>query len=126
MFDTLDNPFPVLGTTPTKNVQAGYASRPALEIPDDLSNTPPVLQPFYMPKLTKFRSRAIFADPTAARTRVITRHRSGINTLFGDGSARWIDLQQFDQPEALWPEPTFPPTSNYNVTQDSIWSSLDR
>jgi prepilin-type N-terminal cleavage/methylation domain-containing protein/prepilin-type processing-associated H-X9-DG protein len=125
MFDTPDNPFPRSGT-PTKNIQAGYASRPQLELPDDLSNPPPATQPFYMPKLNKFHSRAILADLTSARTRVITRHKTGINVLFGDGSARWIDLKQFDQPESSWPEPAFPPAAAYNATQDAIWSSLDR
>jgi hypothetical protein len=126
MFDTLDNPFPQLGTTPTKNIQAGYASRPQQELPDDLANPPVALQPFFMPKLMKFHSRAILADLTAARTRVITRHRIGINALFGDGSARWIDLKQFDQPENQWPEPTFPPSPSFNLTQEAIWNSLDR
>jgi prepilin-type N-terminal cleavage/methylation domain-containing protein/prepilin-type processing-associated H-X9-DG protein len=126
MFDTPDNPFPRPGATPTKNIQAGYAARPQLELPDDLANPPPTTQPFHMPKLNKFHSRAILADLTSARTRVITRHKTGINVLFGDGSARWIDLKQFDQPEANWPEPTFPPDAAYNATQDAIWNSLDR
>jgi prepilin-type N-terminal cleavage/methylation domain-containing protein/prepilin-type processing-associated H-X9-DG protein len=126
MFDTPDNPFPRAGVTPTKNIQAGYASRPQQELPDDLANPPLALQPFFMPKLNKFHSRAILADLTAARTRVITRHKSGINALFGDGSARWIPLKQFDQPEATWPEPLFPPDASFNATQDAIWSSLDR
>ena len=125
-FDTLDNPFPRAGVTPTKNIQSGYGARPQMEIPDDLANPPIALQPFFMPKLNKFRGRAILADLTSARTRVITRHKTGINALFGDGSARWIDLKSFDQPEARWPEPTFPPDAAYNATLDGIWNSIDR
>ena len=126
MFDTADNPFPRFGVTPTKNIQSGYGARPQQEIPDDLANPPPPLHPFFMPKLNRFRGQAILADLTAARTRVITRHKTGINSLFGDGSARWIDLNQFDQPESQWPEPTFPPASDYNPTLDAIWNAFDR
>ena len=124
-FDTADNPFPIYGVVPTKNIQSGYGARPQQEIPDDLANPPPALLPFAMPKLNRFRSRAILADLTAARTRVITRHRTGINVLFGDGGARWVDLKQFDQPPAQWPEPTFPPDPSYNATLDKIWAALD-
>jgi prepilin-type N-terminal cleavage/methylation domain-containing protein/prepilin-type processing-associated H-X9-DG protein len=124
-FDTSDNPFPAPGLAPTKNIQSGYGARPQQEIPDDLANPPPALRPFAMPKLNRFRSRAILADLTAARTRVITRHRTGINVLFGDGSARWVDLKRFDQAPAQWPEPTFPPDPTYNATVDTVWAALD-
>jgi prepilin-type N-terminal cleavage/methylation domain-containing protein/prepilin-type processing-associated H-X9-DG protein len=125
-FDTPDNPFPATGAAPAKNIQSGYGARPQREIPDDLANPPLALQPFALPKLNRFRSRAILADLTAARTRVITRHRTGINVLYGDGAARWVDLKLFDQPPAQWPEPTFPPDAAYNQTQDAIWTQLDR
>ena len=123
--NTSDNPFPAYGTLPTANIQSGYASRPQQEIPDDLANPPPALQPFVMPRLSRFRNRAILADLTAARTRVVTRHRTGINVLFGDGSARWSDLKRFDQPEPQWPEPTFPPAATYNATIDAVWTAID-
>lgn len=124
-FDTPDNPFPAPGLTPTKNIQSGYGARPQKEIPDDVANPPPALQPFAMPKLNRFRSRAILADLTAARTRVTTRHRTGINVLFGDGSARWVNLKHFDPAPAQWPEPTFPPDPTHNATLDTIWVALD-
>ena len=86
----------------------------------------PALLPFAMPKLAQFRSRAIFADLTSSRARVLTRHRTGVNVLFGDGSGRWVDLKRFDQAEQLWPEPTFPPDPAFNQTLEQIWTSLDR
>ncbi len=124
-FNTPENPFPSLGTAPTKNIQAGYGARPETEIPDDLANPPPPLQPLVLPRLTRFRSRAIFADLLSARMRVITRHRTGVNVLFGDGSVRWIPLAKFDRPEAQWPEPSFPPDPSFNSTLQSIWAVLD-
>jgi prepilin-type processing-associated H-X9-DG protein len=126
-FDTPDNPWPAAnGPSPTKNVQAGYAARPEREIPDDLASPPLTDPPFALPRLNKFKGKAIFADLTAARARVTSRHRVGINVLYGDGSARWVGLKSFDQPAINWPEPTFPPTPAFNATQDAIWNALDR
>jgi len=126
MFNTPDNPWPAKEVTPLVNIQAGYALRPNQQIPDDLANIPAALQPFAMPKLKRFRAQAILADLTAGRTRVITRHRTGINVLFAHGGAHWIPLGQFDQAPSQWPDPATPPVATFNATQDVIWSSLDR
>ncbi|HEY7089060.1 MAG TPA: type II secretion system protein [Tepidisphaeraceae bacterium] len=125
MYNTADNPWPDPGITPAANIQAGYGARPEQQIPDDLSNVPATLQPFHLPKLSKFRDKAILADLTSARTRVVTRHQNGINVLFGNGSARWVPLSSFTQPVNVWPEPALPPVTTYNGTQDSIWTALD-
>jgi prepilin-type N-terminal cleavage/methylation domain-containing protein/prepilin-type processing-associated H-X9-DG protein len=124
-FNTVENPWPPAGSTPTQNVQAGYAARPQREIADDLANPPAYLAPFVMPRLTDFRNSAILADLTASRTRVITRHRDGVNVLYGDGSAHWVPLMTFDQDAAAWPEPQVPPSPAFNGTADAIWTALD-
>jgi hypothetical protein len=121
-YDTPANPWPKAGTPPAMNVQAGYGTRPQDRIPDDLAAAPPGS----LPRFVRFRNNAIFADLTAARVRVLTRHRNGINVLYGHGGAKWVDLQAFDQPEADWPEPTFPPVDTFNDTHDLIWETLDR
>jgi hypothetical protein len=115
-----------MNTTPTANIQAGYSLRPNQQIPDDLTNIPAALQPFAMPRLKRFHNQAILADLTAARTRVITRHRTGINVLYGSGAAHWVPLSQFDQPAAQWPDPATPPVATFNATQDLIWPALDQ
>ena len=122
MFDTAANPWPAPTSTPLANVQSGYGTRPEISIPDNLSGQPQSV----LPRLTQFGNRAIFADLTSARTRVVTRHRRGANVLFANGGARWIQLSAFDQPAADWPEPTFPPSETYNTTQDRIWTAFDR
>jgi prepilin-type N-terminal cleavage/methylation domain-containing protein len=122
MFNTPDNPWPA---QPSANIQAGYGSRPQQEIPDDLANIPSTLLPFAMPKLNNFRNEAILADLTSSYTRILTRHREGINVLYGNGSARWVRLAAFAQPVAQWPDATLPPSTAYNATQDAIWSALD-
>ncbi|MGB7160316.1 MAG: type II secretion system protein, partial [Tepidisphaeraceae bacterium] len=122
MHQTESNPWPPAGVTPTANIQAGYGCRPQTQLPDDLATAPPT---FIMPRLNRFKNKAIFADLTAARARVITRHRQGINVLHGHGGAKWVPLGVFDHPDTAWPEPTFPPTNAFNTTQDEIWAALD-
>ena len=124
-FNTSDNPVPPPDELPKTNVQSGYGSRPEQQIPDDLANPPAALMPFSMPRLTNFRNRAIFADLTSSAARVATRHAAGINVLYGNGSARWVNLKAFQQPVSIWPDPTLPPDPGFNATQDAIWQALD-
>ena len=118
MYDTPDNPWPPYDAAPATNIQSGYGSRPEHRIADDLSGR--------LPRLTEMKNLAIFADLTAARVRVITRHVDGINVLYGHGGAQWVPLDRFDQPQAQWAEPVFPLTDHANSTHDAIWAALDR
>lgn len=125
MFNTSANPWPLRGSLPTTNIQAGYCARPQYEIPDDLANPPQSVPPFTMPRLNDFGDSAILADLTSARTRVVTRHSDGINVLYANGSAKWVPLSAFSQSAPDWPEPTLPPVTTFNHTQDAIWTVLD-
>ncbi len=123
MFASSANPWPAPGVAPTTNIQSGYGSRPEYFIPDDLENHPMSV----LPKLTQFRNRAIFADLTSARVRVVTRHRDGANVLYGNGGAKWVPLTAFEQPAADWPEaPAGAPQPTWNATQDAIWAAFDK
>ena len=118
MFDTSNNPWPAGEATPTMNLQIGYCLRPEVEIPDVLT-TP-------LPKLKSFRNRAIAADLTSARERVRTRHRAGLNALFGDGSAIWIERKQIEPAISELPEPSRAPNPAWNPQMDAVWSGIDR
>jgi hypothetical protein len=123
MFNTESNPWPPPDVTPTANVQTGYGARPEILLPDDLANPP---AGFVMPRLTRFKSKAIFADLTAARVRIITRHGVGANVLYGNGGAKWVPLQAFDQPESQWSEPAAGvPNPAQNATHAAIWAAFD-
>jgi prepilin-type N-terminal cleavage/methylation domain-containing protein len=124
-YNTAQNPWPAVGT-PTANIQAGYASRPERELPDDLSAPNPGMVSPFLPRLADFQLKAILGDLTAAANRVRMRHRDGMNVLYGNGSARWVPLAAFAQPDSAWPEPAFPPSAAFNGTQDRIWASLDQ
>ncbi len=118
-FATAENPWPTAGLPPPANVYAGYGCRPQVALPDlPVAGT-------VLPRLTRFRDRAILADLVSVAGRVDTRHRAGVNVLYGDGSARWIargpiaaDLNACGNP--------FPPTTAYNGFQDDLWARLDR
>ncbi len=118
MYNTPANPWPQEGLPPSANIQSGYGARPEYRIEDDLSGR--------MPRLNDLKNRAIFADLTAARVRVITRHGDGINVLYGHGGAQWVSLSVFDQPANQWAEPTFPLNDMANPIHDTIWESLDQ
>lgn len=115
LYDTQANPWPP-GADPAKHTYSGYGCRPEIELPDDPS--PGTL----MPRLAKFKSKAIFADLTAVVARVDTRHKSGVNVLYGDGSAVWVDRSNFNNDLMGC---TVISASN-NSRQDAIWSSFDR
>jgi prepilin-type N-terminal cleavage/methylation domain-containing protein len=119
MFDTPQNPWPPgPDGDPTMQGYAGYGARPEVNLPDD----PATFTNETLPRLNRFRSRGIFADLTALPTRVDTRHRQGVNVLFGHGGAKWIPRSAFDEPlrQCTAIDPIF------NPRQDEIWLIFDR
>lgn len=119
MFNTPLNPWPPgPDGDPTIQVYAGYGSRPEIDLPD----TPAGFATVHMPKLTQFKSKAIFADVTAMPARLATRHRTGINVLYGDGNAHWVPRGVFDDDL----RPCVAIDATYNANQDRIWLLLDR
>ena len=118
-YNTPVNPWPTPDATPTSNVYAGYAARPAVALPDlPVPGTT-------LPRLRSFGNEAILAHLLSNSPRVAARHRRGVCVLYGNGGAHWVDRKTFDAPLALCGNP-FPPTSAYNDAQDAIWSVLDR
>jgi prepilin-type N-terminal cleavage/methylation domain-containing protein/prepilin-type processing-associated H-X9-DG protein len=119
MFATNENPWPPgPDGDPTKQGYAGYGCRPEVNIPDG----PAFPVTMVLPRLNRFRNKAIFADLTAMPMRVNTRHVRGINVLFGDGSAKWVDRKVFDEPL----KPCTSINAVYNPRQEEIWQALDR
>jgi prepilin-type processing-associated H-X9-DG protein len=118
MHDTPENPWPGIDSTPTRNIQLGYSLRPQMKIPDVLTSP--------LPKLSRFKNNAIVADLTSARVRVDTRHQTGINALFGDGSAIWIPRKQIEPAINDLPEAAGMPDPSRDPLMDEVWSGIDR
>ena len=127
MFNSEINPWPPDPiNTPTKNCYTGYGCRPEVELADEFQitgnfvGTPPVL--VAVPRLNQFKAKAIFADLVAAPARLDLRHKTGINVLYGDGSATWVARDGFE--EDLKTITGLNPS--FNPAQDRIWAVLDK
>jgi prepilin-type N-terminal cleavage/methylation domain-containing protein/prepilin-type processing-associated H-X9-DG protein len=118
MLGSSDNPWPP-GREGESNrqVYAGYGCRPEVELPDDFYRMSGVR----VPRLGEFKYKAIFADLVATPDRVSLRHKTGVNVLYGDGSAHWVDRSGFET--AIQACPAISPDAN--PYQDQIWAVLD-
>jgi prepilin-type N-terminal cleavage/methylation domain-containing protein len=95
------------------------------------------------PKLSKFKNRALAADIFSTPSRVKLHHKTGINVLYSDGSAKWFETKRFEKLPPTWTEPpggsgvfsgsivewqTLPEnfTLSANGTMAACWELLDR
>jgi prepilin-type N-terminal cleavage/methylation domain-containing protein/prepilin-type processing-associated H-X9-DG protein len=125
MFNTEVNPWPPDPVNArAQNVYAGYGCRPEVELADEFHIYGNVINgvPVRVPRLGDFKTKAIFADLVAAPERLDLRHKTGVNVLYGDGAAVWVDRSTFN--DDLEPCTTINPA--YNPNQDRIWTALDR
>jgi prepilin-type N-terminal cleavage/methylation domain-containing protein len=75
------------------NVRLGYSSRPLVswEGTEPWPGTPTNKLPF--PRLTKMKNQAILADVFSDPRRLPERHKKGVNVLYGNGGAKWVDAK---------------------------------
>ncbi len=111
-FNTATNPWPP--GTPGINVQGGYASRPIVDW--GLGDTPNL-----WPRLDFQTSTALLADGLGQPERVDSRHGTGVNVTFADGSARWVQRAIFAAPLSQCNRVS----PACNAAQDQIWAALD-
>ena len=125
LFNTPANPWPpgpMEGGNPATNGYSGYSMRPETPLPDDPAAFANPALNLSMPKLTRFKSKAILADLNSLPARVDTRHRVGVNALYGDGSAKWVDRKLFDAPLRACTSIN----AMFDTNQDAIWAAMDR
>jgi hypothetical protein len=88
------------------------------------------------PKLSRYKNRALIADPFSDPARIELRHKTGINVLYSNGAAKWVDIKAgmgFDpQPNksiADIIDEIPPPPNNFSVVHNQrmwdIWLKLD-
>ena len=53
--------------------------------------------------------------------RLDRRHKTGVNALYGDGSATWVSRDGFNTPLMQCTAVT----ATFNPQQDQIWAKLD-
>jgi type II secretory pathway pseudopilin PulG len=87
-------------------------------------------QPAPMQRLNRLKNKAIVSDINSSETRSITSHKSGMNVLYANGSARWvgIDSRAYGRPETLaffMDQQKGAFSEAKNPIQDKIWMWLD-
>jgi len=100
MYKGSNNPWPFTTVLGAGETRFGYGTRPVVEW--RMPSTP---QKYYdsngiettMPKLIKLKNRAIVADLAITQAQVLTRHKSGINVMYGtagpSGCRRRVHVQ---------------------------------
>jgi prepilin-type N-terminal cleavage/methylation domain-containing protein len=121
------NPWPPFPGV-TVNVRIGYASRPVDHKGVVVSWGGGVAWPDQyptggFPKLSKYKNLAILADHVSSPQRLRQRHHNkGLNVLYGNGGAKWVDIKAIRADLNLCNEPF---NRSFNSAQLRIWKSLD-
>jgi hypothetical protein len=102
-----------------------------------------------MPRFSKLHAVAILADTLDCKNRIVARHKTGINVLYGNGGAHWVELKSFDKSpwntydensaypgnsgnnndyldDGTWPSGGTPGTPKPYDQQKGLWVDLDR
>jgi prepilin-type N-terminal cleavage/methylation domain-containing protein len=72
----------------------------------------------------KLKNHAIVSDVTGAADRPLMAHKKGVNVLFANGSARFVDLKLI-QPQLTRSPGMFDSGGNGNFIVDQIWNNFD-
>jgi prepilin-type N-terminal cleavage/methylation domain-containing protein len=111
-----------------ENTRAGYGGRPTVnwietgDWPEELSI------------ITKYKWHALLSDLAPTPYFVTRRHKTGINVYFGNGSARWVPRETFDDTIKVIPDITYPFLPSYNPQMlndegeksSGLWRRLDK
>ncbi len=107
-FNTSANPWPPV---PGATTQGGYACNPLV----DWSSAP-----LRLPRLGELAGLPMLADGCGLPDRVDSRHVTGVNVLYANGSARWVSRTAFNN--ALKQNSGL--SAANNGAQDAIWQAL--
>jgi prepilin-type N-terminal cleavage/methylation domain-containing protein len=75
------------------------------------------------PTKTSMKDKAIFSDIQTVPERLDQRHIQGMNVLYGNGGAKWVDKSEFIDDLRKCNDPFNGKT--YNAYQRSIWLAFD-
>jgi prepilin-type N-terminal cleavage/methylation domain-containing protein/prepilin-type processing-associated H-X9-DG protein len=121
-FNTPQNPWPAVAGSDTR---VAFGCRPVVFWQS--SKVPAAL-----PKLTQMKSLAIVADVVSTPALVSERHSSGVNTLYGDGSAHYVMRGKFSADLSRISNGPFESAYNVHILDATvtpnlgIWGDLDR
>lgn len=129
---TPENPWPVTiapVASGEPHIMGGYNVRPGTSF--DISVNPPKYGA--LPKLYRWRSKAIISDRLVFNASLVYQHVRGVNALYQNGSARWVDAKAFKaelQTSTTLGYVTAANNSiltpNYPKPDGGIWGQLDK
>jgi hypothetical protein len=79
--------------------------------------------PASLPKLSQLKNAAIVSDITSSATRIPIAHQKGINILYANGGAHWVDKGVIED-DLNKLQGAFDASKNPIV--DDLWDKLDR
>jgi prepilin-type N-terminal cleavage/methylation domain-containing protein len=135
IFQGANNPWPfVVGpSTPDRDTRLGFGVRPVVDWKKASYPPPNAAGHDLMPRLTRLKNKAIIADTLHSPSAVDTRHKKGVQALYGHGGAKWVDRKVLNR--GAW---GFIPYDDYNIGWNNamlneslnpprgVWVELDR
>jgi hypothetical protein len=129
MRTSTNNPDPVPGTRGSDTVlwlTGSSAAHPFFPVKVNPNSTNGAALTPYVPadmfKLSKLKSRAIIGDVNHHNQRLDRAHRKGVNVLYANGAAKWVDRsviqKQLNQPNNKF-------SGAQDWVHEQIWNNLD-
>jgi hypothetical protein len=125
-FDSMSNPWKTATGAFPATIRSGYGARLKDHLGNDVAWLPGDIFPLPVPRLSKLKNRALFGDLVSQPDRVLARHKKGINMLYANGGAHWIDISKFQSIlMSIPPQPAaFAPA--YNPQMDQMFEIFDK
>ena len=79
-----------------------------------------------LPRLSNFNNRAVVSDVLSSPTHLNMCHITGVNVLFGDGSAKWVERSVLEAGPKDLNEIVTTFSTTYNPHQNNMWAALDK
>jgi hypothetical protein len=98
--EILPNPWPF---HPPDETKFGYGGRPAIAwqtppLPDAPKFYNSLDKPAHMPKWSKQKNVAVLTEILVNKHCLKTRHKTGVNVLYGNGAVKWVPASHFAYP----------------------------
>ena len=117
------NPWPFEPAGTNNETRFGYAMRPSVgwRMPPNmptgkqefyLYNSSSYAKPTSMPKWTQFKNKAVLADANMSPLHLKARHKKGVNVMYGNGGAKWVPADHFNQAGKAYNAISLPPSDN--------------
>lgn len=147
-YDTPTNPWPYYQDPIVQTVHSylpywvrPIAGFPAVDESHPGADTPFLIEGYFVssstaskdlprgwPKLSKQKSKALISDIARGPVDISSRHKTGINVYYANGSAKYVNLGDFNKAQYSTAGPSlpgFPPTTSTTSWKNQTWITPD-